>query len=88
MTEQCQSCAQKRQIPFLATPNGLITLLVVAMIAPVVIPITGVIVSLTVPWMVIAIGWMRPELGRRWFYLAAIPIVLYGSLAGTFLFIR
>jgi hypothetical protein len=70
----------QQNIPFLATPNGLITLLVVAMIAPVLLPGFGVVASLTFPFMVMWIAYKRPALGQRWYYLAAIPIVLYGSL--------
>lgn len=71
--------------PFLATPNGLIILLVLAMIAPVVLPGAGVVASLTLPFMVMWIAAKRPALGQRWFYLAAIPVVLYGSLTVTIL---
>lgn len=71
---------QEQNVPFLATPNGLITLLVIAMIAPVLLPGFGVVASLSLPFMVIWIAYKRPVLGQRWYYLAAIPVVLYGSL--------
>jgi hypothetical protein len=86
MLQERQAQQQHHEIPFLATPNGLITLLVIAMIAPIIIPGAGVAVSLTLPFMVMAIAWMQPSLGRRWFVLAAIPLVLYGILTTMILF--
>ena len=47
---------QEQKVPFLATPNGLITLLVIAMIAPILLPGFGVVASLTLPFMVIWIA--------------------------------
>jgi hypothetical protein len=76
---------QQAKLPFLATPNGLITLLVIAMVAPLLLPGAGVVASLTLPFMVMWIAAKRPALGQRWFYLAAIPVVLYGSLTVTIL---
>ena len=77
-----------RDIPFLATPNGLITLLVVATIFPILIPISGIVVSLTLPLIVCAIVWMRPEPGRRWYVLASLPMLLWGTAAVMMLFFR
>jgi hypothetical protein len=71
---------QQQKVPFLATPNGLIILLVISMIAPVLLPGFGVVASLTLPFIVMWIAYKRPALGQRWYYLAGIPIVLYGSL--------
>lgn len=75
-------------VPFLATSNGLISLLVIAMIAPVLLPVAGIAASLMLPLMVIAIVWMRPELGRRWYVLAALPMLLWGLVAISYLFFR
>jgi hypothetical protein len=76
------------KLPFLATPNGLITLLVLAAVFPVILPLSGIVVSLTVPLMVCAIVWMRPELGRRWYVLAALPMLVWGYAAVLMLFFR
>ena len=79
-TEGALMAEQEQKVPFLATPNGLIILLVLAMIAPVLLPGFGAVASLTLPFIVMWSAYKRPVLGQRWFYLAAIPIVLYGSL--------
>ena len=73
--------SQKQEIPFLATSSGLILLLILAVVAPVFLGPSGIVASLTLPLMVMWIARKRPELGQRWFYLALIPILVYGGLA-------
>lgn len=79
---------QQAKVPFLATPNGLITLLVIASVFPIIMPLSGIVVSLTLPVMAGAIVWMRPELGRRWYLLAALPMLLWGFAGISMLLLR
>jgi hypothetical protein len=72
--------------PFLATSNGMILLLVIATIAPIVIPGAGVVASFMLPPMVAWIAYKRPEPATRWYILSAIPVVVYGIVVLMVLF--
>ena len=64
---------------FFATSSGLILLLIIAVAAPVFFGPSGLAASFTLPWMVMYIAYARPELDVRWYYLAAIPLIMYGA---------
>jgi hypothetical protein len=70
---------QQAKVPFLATPNGLTTLLVIPMISPVMLPGAGVVASLKLPLMAMWIAYNRPELGQRWYYSPRFRLCCTGA---------
>ena len=53
-------------------------MLIVATIAPILLGPAGLVATLLLPLLVVIVAWQRPDLGRRWYFLSALPLLLWG----------